>query len=75
MESDFNEKRFADLRELSRDEQLEEIRELEDNIAFAEDAIDKKTVSGEQLTEFYYDLSNYRAKLEFLNKIVNEKQR
>ena len=70
---EFTEKRFGHLRQLSKDEKLTMIRELEDDIVLSEKMIEDKSVSGEQKTELYSDISYDRQVIEYLITILNEK--
>ena len=75
MIDEFTEKRFGHLRELSRDEKLAKIQELQEDIEYCQEAIDDRTTSGEQRTELYSDITYDREVIDYLNAVMEEKQR
>ena len=70
---DINEKRFSYLRELSTDEKINMIKDLEEEIIELEKAIKDKKISSEQVSELYSDISYNRSKIAYLNNILEEK--
>ena len=74
MIDEFTEKRFGHLRELSRDEMLYKIQELEEDIRSSELMIDDRRTSGEQRTELYNDIRYDNEVINYLKAVMNEKQ-
>ncbi len=70
---EFTEKRFGYLRELSTDEKLNMIKELEEDIEYCNAAIKDRTTSGEQRTELYNDILLDNQKITYLKAILEEK--
>lgn len=70
---DINEKRFSYLRELSKDEKINMIKDLEEEIIELEKAIKDKKTSSEQVSELYSDISYNRSKIAYLNNILEER--
>lgn len=70
---EYTEKRFSYLRELTRDEQLNMIQDLEEEIEELNNNIKDKSIVGEQKAEMHSDLSYALTKLNYLNYIINEK--
>ena len=71
---DFTEKRFGHLRQLSIDEKLSMIKDLEEDIVYSERMINDRKTSGEQRTELYSDISHDREVINYLNDILEERQ-
>ena len=71
---DFTEKRFGHLRQLSIDEKLSMIKDLEEDIVYSERMINDRKTSGEQRTELYSDISHDREVINYLNNILEERQ-
>ena len=70
---EFTEKRFGYLRELTTDEKLNKIAELEEDIKSSEEMLNDRRVSGEEKTELHNDIKYDKEVINYLNHILEEK--
>ncbi len=71
--NEYTEKRFGYLRELSTDEKINMIKDLEEENEAINNMIDDRSISSEQRSELYNDLNYNQSRIDYLRTILEEK--
>ena len=71
--NEYTEKRFGYLRELSTDEKINMIKDLEEENESINSMIDDRSISSEQRSELYNDLNYNQSRIDYLRTILEEK--